>query len=264
MFDINYLKQEDFARKINLLKQVKTTLESVMFDRGGSSGSSNFAHSFNGVITIFCRNILAVLEDGIVVASATNQPTQSDFLLSSPSSLSSSPTNSFSASPHFVPQLQFNSPSTSSSPSSRKTTVNSNNLSRTNSFNVQFQAGQGQALWAFVLHVFNEYYLQDSNENGDEKKKALESLAQKDFKSIKAELSSSGCAMKTASNEHDTSSSENNGLALEWISVSLRRRILLNQIVYLLSLDETLLRQFYRSVKAILCYICILVKKKIY
>jgi hypothetical protein len=149
MFDINYIKQEELLRKISLLKQVKVTLESVMFDRS-SNGSSNFAHGFNGVITIFCRYILAILEDGIIG--------KNPFLFSSSSSLSSSPTTSYGASPYFMQHLA-NTPSTCSSPNSRKATLNS------------ATSCHSQALWSFVLYVFNEYSLQ-SNEN-DEAKKAL-------------------------------------------------------------------------------------------
>jgi hypothetical protein len=255
MLDINFLKQEDQNRKVSLLKQVKTSLETLMFDRS-SNASANFAHSFNGVITMFCRCILAVLEDGIIIQSNEQPSTQNGndvampFLFSSPSSLESSPTTSYSASPHhninnnqYMQQtIQFfNSPSNSSSPNSRKTTMNSSSgvvLSQTS-----------QALWSFVLYVFNEYYLQNSNETDDEKRKQLESVAYKDFKTIYAEITAkphvNSIHFDIESMSNLSSSSCN--IALEWISVSLRHRILLNQLVYVLSLDEMLMRQFYKA-----------------
>ena len=258
MLDINFLKQEDQNRKVSLLKQVKTSLESLMFDRS-SNASANFAHSFNGVITMFCRCILAVLEDGIIIQTNEQPSTQNGndaampFLFSSPSSLESSPTTSYSASPHhninnnqYMQQTiqYFNSPSNSSSPNSRKTTMNSSSgagMSQTS-----------QALWSFVLYVFNEYYLQNSNETDDEKRKQLESVAYKDFKTIYADITakphvnSIHVDIESMSNSSLSLSSSCN-IALEWISVSLRRRILLNQLVYVLSLDEMLMRQFYKA-----------------
>jgi len=256
MLDINFLKQEDQNRKVALLKQVKTSLESLMFDRS-SNASANFAHSFNGVITMFCRCILAVLEDGIILPeqSAPNQnqlqiaianDTAMPFLFSSPSSLESSPTTSYSASPHHNQYMQqsiqfFNSPSNSSSPNSRKTTINSITNSSSSGL-----SPTSQNLWSFVLYVFNEYYLQNSNETDDEKRKLLESVAYKDFKTIYAEITAKpSLNSNQIDNESMTSLSCN--IALEWISVSLRRRILLNQLVYVLSLDEVLLRRFYKA-----------------
>jgi hypothetical protein len=258
MLDINFLKQDDQNRKVSLLKQVKTSLESLMFDRS-SNASANFAHSFNGVITMFCRCILAVLEDGVILPehNLVNNDTLSQvattpmpFPFSSPSSLDSSPSASYSAS---ATNQFLNSPSNSSSPNSRKTTINSmGNFGTSGGGGVGMMSQTNQAVWSFVLYVFHEYYLQNSNEADDEKRKQLENVAYKDFKTIYVEITASKSTNGISHNNHhhhtdnETSMTTNN-FALEWISNSLRRRLLLNQLIYILSLDEILLRQYYKA-----------------
>ena len=172
-----------------------------MFDRG-ASGSTNFAHGFSGVITIFCRCILATLEDNVITASQNSQQLQQQssngdvpFLFSSPSSLSSSPA-SFSVSPHFVQQpLHFNSPSSSSSPSSRKTTLNSlggtTNMPVYSSSTVNSNFYANQALWSFVLYVFNEYaqiVVVDERSESTSAAEKLKTAAQKNFKAVYVEI----------------------------------------------------------------------------
>jgi hypothetical protein len=64
MLDINTLiKQEDLNRKLNLLKQIKLSIESLMFDTTTNTNRSS-CHSL-GIITILSRHVLAILEDNI-------------------------------------------------------------------------------------------------------------------------------------------------------------------------------------------------------
>lgn len=64
MLDINTLiKQEDSNRKLNLLKQIKLSIESLMFDTTTNTNRSS-CHSL-GIITILSRHVLAILEDNI-------------------------------------------------------------------------------------------------------------------------------------------------------------------------------------------------------
>lgn len=53
--------------KLLLLKEIKISLESLMFDSQSFSARSSW-QNFSGTMAIFARKILAILEDGIELA----------------------------------------------------------------------------------------------------------------------------------------------------------------------------------------------------
>lgn len=74
MFDIHsQMKQEDTSRKTNLLKQIKISIESLMFE---SSSAANRWQNV-GVLSILARHILAILEDGFILNESTNTTSSS-------------------------------------------------------------------------------------------------------------------------------------------------------------------------------------------
>jgi hypothetical protein len=74
MLDLNFLiEQEDLNRKSSLLKNVKLTFESLLFDRSNASYNSLW-HNFNGNVNRFCRSILEILHDGFILDQTATQP----------------------------------------------------------------------------------------------------------------------------------------------------------------------------------------------
>lgn len=68
MLDLNFLiEQQDLNRKSNLLKNLKISLESLMFENNNNNNASSWT-SFNGSAIMFCRNIFEILKDGIRTA----------------------------------------------------------------------------------------------------------------------------------------------------------------------------------------------------
>ena len=80
--------KEDYNRKLNLLKQIKISMESLMFDNGRIPSRSSM-HLSQGILTKFSRNILAILEDGFLVEDTTIGSTQLPFVFSPGDSASS-------------------------------------------------------------------------------------------------------------------------------------------------------------------------------
>ena len=70
MFDVNTLitKQD---HKLNLLRQIKLSIESLMFDSGSSANYRSSWQNF-GIINTLSRHIFAILEDGLILTESTS------------------------------------------------------------------------------------------------------------------------------------------------------------------------------------------------
>ena len=167
--------EANYYHKLELLKQIKITLESLMFGAGSSSGGfANTWHKFNGMNIIFCKHILSILQDGFQASSVNItiqqlRHQQQLSLVSSSSSLDSA------SSPE---QFQMNTASTSSSASnSRKTTQTSFGSSHL------LNGPNQEAFWTFILFVLTDINSLKSDNRGTDSR-SVESLAKKDFKVI--------------------------------------------------------------------------------
>lgn len=182
MLDINsMIKQDDSNHKINLLKQIKISIESLVFDASLTSNRSSWQSQ--GVMSILSRHILSILEDDLVMNDQNL-------------SVSCSPINN------------YKSPS-------RSTTISS-----IGTVELTSNSEMDQVIWTFVLYVFYN----DSNEL-----KENDLSAKKDFEAIFSQLKDN--------NDHIT---------LDWITLSLKQNVLLNQLVYLFN-DKSIIEKFYRS-----------------
>ena len=225
-------RQDD--SKLNLLKQIKITLESLMFGSNGSSmGFANTLHKFNPINFLFCKHIMAILEDGF------NSNINSAIIFKNPSFISSS-SSLDSSSP---PTEQFNLPNSSSSTStsasssmsnSRKTTQTSlSNKNPNETVNLP-------PLWLFILNI-----LSDNNNlitSSSPSTANIEYSAKKDFKNICNQIQQQQQQHQQQDNTNPINQQTN--IVLDWISFSLRQHCLLTQLTFLLN-DDFVLRKFY-------------------
>jgi len=147
MFDTYSLtKQDESSHKLNLLKQIKLSIESLMFD----SGTANYRSSWQnlGIINILARNILTILEDGIILTE----------------SMSSSP-NSGGVTNNLMQK------------SSRSATLLS--LGMFDEYSTGQKEMISQAVWSFVISVFNSDKLEYDQ---------LEKSARKDFEIVFSQI----------------------------------------------------------------------------
>ena len=63
--DVNTLEktQQDLNRKMNLIKQLKITFESLLFNNNSANSPKIWS---NGIMIIFTKNILSILQDELI------------------------------------------------------------------------------------------------------------------------------------------------------------------------------------------------------
>ena len=216
MLDINFiLEQESLSRKSSLLKNIKLTLESLLFDRSNSNASYNSLwHNFNGNVNRFCRCIFEILSDGLILENlelarrptTSSHPDQSNQIFNMSSS--------FSATSHSASSPQAFEDYSSSSRSNFSTSLSST-----------------RSLWSFLFFLFTEEL---ANQNRPYSGSAGgDGLAQ--FRVILEQLDTNKRFMSL--NSYDQSLQHEfpgvNQTAMDWIFYSLRQRMLLEQLRFL-------------------------------
>lgn len=218
MLDINFiLEQGDLARKSNLLKNIKLTLESLIFDRSNSNTSySSLWHNFNGNINRFCRCIVEILYDGLILENFSYfQP------------LNSEPSSNFSNQILSSPLFKLStSGSTNNTPSLEE------------NINNQFIYPTSKTPWAFILFIFSDELINTNNQELN--------VGLVEFKNVLEQIIDS----KRCFSAEDTDL-KSLDLTQEWIFYSLRQRKPYCQLKSLIE-NRSILEKYYNEKSFIL------------